>query len=246
MRITLNKGEKKLNLWASLKLPLTLMVSTCVLVIVAYPLVSIKDKKPLSLAQRTLNVQVGDRDYLPWEYDASAGVVWNFNSAVFTPILTFDERFNLIPGIVKDWHWDEKSSSYLLKIDDSLMYTSGRPVEAKDLEFTLLKPFLADDYFQAQEILKSIKGMESIKKGMKYKSGMCPGIKIESPDKIRIFLKVKNPIFLYSLGWAMPPVGPIEEFKPDTVTFKKWPIGSGKYYVDQVDKKRKKNCFKIS
>jgi oligopeptide transport system substrate-binding protein len=179
----------------------------------------------------TLKIQTSQMGLKPWEHHAPYAAKVNFNSAVFNQLLYFDQSYNITPGLIRDWSWDEPSKSYILSIDSEFKFSDERPLRAEDIEFAILKRFITTKDETNRVFFKDILGTDKLKRGQVFKSGMCDGIKVLSEGKIRITLKDTNPTFLFTLGALTPAVAPIEDFDRDLLNFKNIPRGTGAYKV---------------
>ncbi len=185
---------------------------------------------------RTLSFQAGELGHLPWDLDASFPVKANFSSAVFTPLVQVGPFFELKPGIINTWRWHYESKSFIFKINRKLKFSDDRPLRLEDVEFAFLKNFLSKEGLTSKGTLSSIVGTEHLKIGQKFKSGMCPGLKILDNSTIQLYLKNNNPYFIYSLITEIPWIAPVEDFSDDLFSFNNIPRGTGPYKVVEVDK----------
>lgn len=189
--------------------------------------VSVVDKNKIS----TLKIQTSQMGLKPWEHHAPYAAKVNFNSAVFNQLLYFDQSYNIMPGIIRDWQWDNSSKSYTLTIDQNYSFSDSRPIKAEDIEFAILKRFITTKDQTNRVFFKDILGTNSLVRGQSFKSGMCEGIKVISQDKLKITLSQTNPTFLFTLGALTPAIAPIEDFNDDLLNFKGVPRGTGAYKV---------------
>ncbi|NQZ19870.1 MAG: hypothetical protein HRT44_11515, partial [Bdellovibrionales bacterium] len=193
--------------------------------------------------KRHLVFQAGMLGHKPWDPKASFSVQINFNSAVFTKLINIDSNYNLSPGLIKDWQWDNKTKSYLFTLDKRFEFDSYRKIKAVDIEFAFLKSFLSELGEYKRNYFFDIVGVSKLNPKMKFKSGMCSGVKVVGEDKIRVYLNKPNPDFIYTLQDAIPVVAPVEDFK-ETEPFKSIPRGTGAYYVDWSSDKDSKVLLK--
>lgn len=190
----------------------------------------------IEFPDRHVVFQAGKLGHKPWAPEASYGVEINFNAAIFTKLVYVGSGYKILPGIFKKWYWSYKDKSYIFTIDKDLKFSSKRGVTAADVEFALLKSFLSNVRPHYRDDLHDIVGVEKLKVGDKFFSGMCKGVRVLSVDKIQIFLKKSNPNFIYALEESVPPVAPKEDFKKDYFRFKGLPRGTGKYVVEWSSK----------
>lgn len=187
--------------------------------------------------RRHISFQAGKLGHKPWDPEASFGVVVNFQSAVFTNLVNVDAKYKLTPGLIKEWKWDFKTNSILFTIDRNFKFDEKRGVEARDVEYALLKSFLSDFGTPFRNYLVSIKGVDQLKVGQKYRSGMCSGIKVISENELQVTLTAPNPNFIYTLQNGVPPVAPVEDFASDHFNFKGVPRGTGPYFIEYSSQK---------
>ncbi len=95
----------------------------------------------------------------------------------------------------------------------------------------LIKPFITTLKRTEALPLSLIEGVKELKPGMKFKSGMVPGIKVVDKDTLEVKLGKINPTFIYSLGFIVPALGPIDSFQDDLYTPKTIPIGCGPFKI---------------
>lgn len=182
-------------------------------------------------ATRHVVFQAGQMNHKPWDHKASYSVKINFNAAIFTPLLSFNQNYKILPGLFKDWYWNAKTKSYIFTIDSSYTYDGHTPVQPIEIEYSILKTSITPRPDTNPIFFHDILGIEKLQRGQKFVSGMCDGIRILAKDKIEIRLKNGNPAFLYSLGSLAPPVSPIQDFDSDLMSFKGIPRGTGQYRI---------------
>lgn len=173
---------------------------------------------------------------MPYESDAPAYAAFTFAQNVYGTLILLDDGYNLKPSVISQWKWDFQKNKYILKLDTKLKFHNGRKINAKDLEFSLLRSFLTTEKLFQSKWLKEIVGITSLSPEMKYKTGMIEGIKIISDSEIEIALNKPNPSFLYLFTRSQPSLVPIEEFDENYVNFRNLPVGVGPFKVLSVDK----------
>ncbi len=169
--------------------------------------------------------------FKPWDKMSSYTTKASFFNAVFTQLLYFDKNYSIKPGLFLDWSWKPDLREFEFKVDISKKFDNERPLRLEDIEFAIVKNFLTEGDDSKHYFLSEIVGTSELKKGQKFRTGLCKGIKIVSPNTLKIKLKSANPLFLYSFGELMPPIAPIEDFDSDLFNFKKIPRGTGKYEI---------------
>lgn len=178
----------------------------------------------------TLKIQLGQMGHKPWDPNASAQVRFNFNNAVYEKPFHFTNKYEILPGYIIKWRWDYSSDQYILTLAD-LKFHNGRAITARDLEYTIIRPFISKLNRTERQLLNEISGLKEIKPGDIFKTGMVSGIKVLDDKTLSLKLVKPNAFFLYSFGENLPPLVPQEELKEDHYTFKGLPVGCGKYKV---------------
>jgi len=184
---------------------------------------------------KTITFLTSDNKAKPYNLDATAPAVFGFSSAVFGKAFELGEGYSLAPGFLESWRWDFKEKYYELKIKSGVKFHNGREVEAKDVEFMLLKGFFTPVRLATTAMLANIEGVEVVKSGTPFKSGLVSGVKIVDSKTLRIKLKAPNPSFLYTIARPVPSLVPPEEMAEDLIAFKNLPVGSGPYKVVYSD-----------
>ncbi len=186
--------------------------------------------------KRRLVVHISGIKEKPWSSNSSFDLQTHFNQLVFSHLLNIGSNLEISPGIIKKWSWSETESQYTLVIDDSLRYHDGSKLQIEDVEYALLRRYLR--MFQDGDHLhdSNIVGIESLKRGAKFKSGMCEGINKIDSNTLSVKLKTSNPLFLYSLTESTIVVAPSNQFGGDHELKKNvLPIGTGPFKVAWSD-----------
>lgn len=158
-----------------------------------------------------------------------------FYAAVLGNILTTNSSYELKPSFLKSWTWDYRTNSYLLELKPNLRFHNGREATATDLEFSLLRGALSGNHNYFRVFFNNIVGMDSLKTGTPYRTGMLKGIRVIDPLHLRISLKNPNPSFLHNLCYTFCSLVPRESVKEDNVMlWKTLPVGAGPYRVTEA------------
>ncbi|WP_186645655.1 ABC transporter substrate-binding protein [Fluviispira vulneris] len=171
----------------------------------------------------------------PWEEQAGADARASITANVLGQLIEIDENQGFISKYLDMFNWDFKNQQYILKLKPNLKFHNGRVVNSQDLEFCLLRPYLAKNANESSTLFMNIFGLDKIKRGDTYKSGMVEGIKIINNTTITVKPKAPNPTFLYTISRPNYSLVPFEEFLPDLLTWKKWPVGVGNYKIKDAD-----------
>lgn len=187
---------------------------------------SVEESKPSRIV-----VYTSSYDVKPYDQKASANSIFTFSHAVFGQPIYISQDYNLTPGLLRDWKWDYSRNRYVLKVDTSKKFHTGRSISAQDFEFMIIKSFLSSVKLLEKKWLLNVKGIGDLKQGQKYKSGMVEGIKVVDQETLEIIPENYDPSLLYTLAKSIPSLTPIEEMADDLVNFKNSPVGAGDYKV---------------
>lgn len=180
---------------------------------------------------KPLNILLGTTRLPPYDETAPASVLAAFNAAVLGQLLTIDTQFDVQPGLIVAWRFDFQEMKYILTLAPNIYFHNGRKATAADLEFALLRGFFTKHKSFYNIFLGNIYGLEEIKEGANFKSGLVKGIKILNESSIEVRLKEPNPSFLFSLVNPYFSLVPIEALKDNYIEWKDMPIGAGPYKV---------------
>ena len=178
-----------------------------------------------------LYIYTGDDNLAHYDFKIQTPVLGVFNPTVYGLLINSNEKQELLPGLISEWKWEFKEKKYLLTLADAKFH-NGREITAEDLEFSLIRGFISASENYNRIHFSDIKGITDLKVGMKYKSGMVPGLKVLNKKQLQIELSNINPIFLLNFTVPFVPLVPQEELKDDYFTWKKVPIGAGPYKVE--------------
>ncbi len=176
---------------------------------------------------------------MPFDLNASGGVVGTFNAAVFGQFLSVDDSYRLVSNQIESWQWNSENMSYVLKLRKDLVFHNGRRANSSDLLFSIFRGFCSDkrNYFTiwldslvaAQDSGKSIDCFP-------LKLARIPGTKIIDEYTVEVKLKAPNPTFLYAFIIPYFALVPSEELESDFFSWKKLPIGAGPFRVTDINK----------
>ncbi len=175
----------------------------------------------------------------PWIESSSYDCWSTFMIAVLGSLISIDNNGNIKPSLLESFDWDFEKNYYKLRLKENLYFHNGRKVTIEDLEFSILRSFFSSIENDGIFCLFDLKGIDKIKRGQPYKSGLVEGLQILD-DRTVSFVPAKfNPVFLYRLARAHYSLVPREEYQDDLMTWKKWPVGAGAYKITGEDKKNK-------
>ncbi|MCB0414343.1 MAG: hypothetical protein KDD50_08425 [Bdellovibrionales bacterium] len=193
----------------------------------------------------TLRIECGMSGTSLFSNSAPVNVLESFLTLVLGQLIYINEDFNLNPGLLESYNYDTDKDIYYLSLKKDLNFHNGRKVNSKDLEYSILRGFFSKKKNWWPSFLGNIAGLEKIKPGMTYKSGLVSGLKIVDDFTISISLKNPNPSFLHSLARSYFSLVPKEELKADHLTWKKYPVGSGEYKVETYNKSKNQVVLKL-
>jgi ABC-type transport system substrate-binding protein len=203
--------------------------------LLAILLVGFGGQHSVASEKKAIKIQLSNSKLKPWLALQDADSIGLFNSVVHGQALNYTPDLHIKPGYIKSWDWDFKRKIFVMRMDRTKKYSNGQPISAKDFEFVLVKPFITSLPFELDAVpLSFIKGIDKLKRGQKFESGMVSGIRVVNDESIEIELTSGHNRFLYSLG-GLPALGPIGEFKEDLYTFRDLPVGAGSYKVTWTD-----------
>ena len=159
--------------------------------------------------------------------------------AVMGTLISIDQNGDIKPSLLESFDWDFEKNYYKLRLRKNLYFQNGRKVTVEDLEFSILRPFFARKPSDASILLFDLKGIEKVRHGQPYKSGLVEGVQILDDRTISFAPAKFNPVFLYNLARAHYSISPREEYQKDLMTWKKWPIGAGAYRIVEEDIKNR-------
>jgi ABC-type transport system substrate-binding protein len=208
-------------------------------------------KSLISTDKDTLTINLAEVPHIPWEYeDAPVHVSETFSAAVhgsLTPIFDMSyHKFTSQTTLFSEYYCEKITC--VAKIKQGVYFHNKREVNAYDVEFSLVRQILAkDDATYSHKILNNILGIDEAKQkkpimqtidGNSYPTQTVEGIQVKDKYNIVFKLKEPSPFFFARISDGKVPVVPIEGLENDYVTWKKYPIGFGKYQVINADFKK--------
>ena len=184
-----------------------------------------------SVSSQRISIFFPDDGAKPYEKRAATFTQNTFFSAVLGHLLQVSAGYDIEPGLIESYRWDFKENCYFLELQKGVIFHNGREATAADLEFTLIRSILKGDGTWESTLLMNILGADKLKSGQKYQPGMLEGIKIIGERRIRVTLASPNPAFLFTLTRSTISLVPREELEEDLNTWKRFPVGAGKYRV---------------
>jgi ABC-type transport system substrate-binding protein len=185
----------------------------------------------LTSQAKTIKIFMGGESYAPYDIRVSSSVYGTSNTAIFGFLLKSNDIQEINPGLIHQWNYDYRKKKYFLTVGNEKFH-NGREINAKDLEFSIVRGFVSNIKNYHKIYFSDIVGTENLKPGMKFVSGMLSGLKVINDKTIEISLKAVNPSFLLHFASPLITLVPQEELKDDYFSWKKYPIGAGAYKVD--------------
>ena len=158
-----------------------------------------------------------------------------FLHATLGQLIYLDENFDLVPGLLKSFHFDYETKSYVLRLRKNIVFHNGRAASAEDLEFSLLRGFFYKGNSWFTPFFGNIEGIDDADKLTGFESGKISGVRILDSLTISVKLKHPNPSFLHSISRSYFSLVPKEELEADGKTWKKYPVGAGTYKIVEYD-----------
>ena len=143
---------------------------------------------------KKLTVYLGDYDLAPYEFKISTFVLGVVHPVLHGHPLKANDSQQILPGIIEKWGFDHKNT-YTLVLGNTKFH-NGREVTAKDLEFSIIRGFISDKENYNKIHFSDIEGLDKLKIGQKFTSGMASGIQVIDNKTLKIRLKNQNPFFL--------------------------------------------------
>lgn len=190
----------------------------------------------ISMAQaNTLKILMQDGPTSIYSEYASGDILSTFNQAVRGSFFKVGANYDLQPALIKKWYWNAKDQSYTLTLDENARYHDGTKPTSEDIEFSLVRGFFSEKRTFYEIYLGQILGVNKIKPQQAYKPWSIEGIQKIDDLTIKVQLASPNPSFLFSLTRPFFSLTSKRFYNDDLMTFKKWPIGAGKYKVIDED-----------
>lgn len=183
----------------------------------------------------TLIIKVPSTDKDLFHFESPVQTIYTTTAPVLGQLLYPSHGYSLQPGLLKCFCWDGKTNSYLLTLRDDLVFHNGRKVEARDLEFSLLRGFYTTKPSFVESFFNNVLGIDAIKGTKKYRGGLVSGVQVVDKSSLKIVLTGPNPTLLHALTRLNFTLVPIEALQNDYETWKTVPIGAGPYKVVRYD-----------
>lgn len=130
-------------------------------------------------------------------YFFSNGWDENVTNVIFSRLIDWDSRGNLVPGLAESWSISPDGKTYTIKLRPHLTFSDGSPLTAQDMAFTLtvqLDPKYDGPYDLS---LVHIAGGEDYKAG---KADSVSGIKVLDPLTLQVTTTQPGATTLASIG----------------------------------------------
>ena len=197
----------------------------------------------------TLTINMAEIPQVPWNTEkAAVHVAETFTAAVhgsLAPIHGHGSNDNSNQNTLLENFSCIEELTCQAKLKKGIYFHNNREVNAYDIEFSLTKQLIAQKGANyAEAILDDIVGINNVNRenikivkegNNEYPSGAVEGIVVKNKYLIEFKLKRKNDYFFYRISDGKIPIVPIEEFEPNYVDWKKYPVGFGKYKVTDAD-----------
>ena len=153
------------------------------------------------------------------------------SNALFTPLVNYNQNYELQPGLLSRWTYDQSSSSYHLTLNSNAKFHSGRPVTAADVEFSFQRGLLPTSHSFISNILDLIEGSESITSISDIAPGAVKGLKVLNNQELVVHLKEPYSGFLDRLAIPRASIVHRDALSESLEAWKQLPDGTGPYRV---------------
>ncbi|TVQ77033.1 MAG: ABC transporter substrate-binding protein [Bradymonadales bacterium] len=154
----------------------------------------------------------------PWNPRAYPRVtVYN---AVLGHLVNMTAEGKVVPALLQSWSRNESSKRFSLKLQSNLVFHDGRPVEAEDLRFSLMR------HLNSSEETPERANIEDIEE-----------VRILNELEVEVVLKNPNPFFVGRLSMSGLSLVPREHLLEDGLRWKSYPVGAGPYRVVKLDER---------
>ncbi len=182
-----------------------------------------------SLEIKPISILVSDAGEDPFDPEQSAQALFTLRDSFFCYPFRMNDKNEAVGDAIKAWKWSDDLRTLKLELHPDLKFHDGRPIDAKALEFALVRPYILTKG-EAQPNFNVI-GSELVKSGGTFKSGMINGIKVTGSLTVDISLKNADPDYLLHLSHLEHQIAPLDSYLADWSTFKGTPISCGDYKV---------------
>lgn len=140
------------------------------------------------------------------------------NMLLFAGLTAHDAENQVVPGLAKDWTFDEESLTYAFHLRDGLTFHDGEPLTSADVKFTL--EAILDEENQS-EIISNYTDIEEI----------------NCPDALTVEIKLSqiNVAFPDYMSIGILPKHLLEDQDLATASFNQNPVGAGPYKLTEWD-----------
>ncbi|NLD20202.1 MAG: ABC transporter substrate-binding protein [Clostridiales bacterium] len=140
------------------------------------------------------------------------------NLLLFAGLTAHDENNNVVPGLAKEWTFDESTNTYRFTLREGLTFHDGEPLTAKDVKFTIKAIMNPDNQSENASNFEDIKS-----------------IKVIDDAHIDIQLTAPNVAMLDYLTIGILPEHLLKGQDMTTADFNQNPVGSGPYKMVSWD-----------
>ena len=197
--------------------------------------------------ENTLTVHIKTKGKRPYSKDAPVQAIYTSLNPILGQLVYTNQNYDLRPGLLKSFKWNHKTGSYILRLQEGLIFHNGRKATARDLEFSILRGFFTSKRSFFAAFFNNIKGIEQASKVGQFKPGIVSGVNAINEHEVEIKIKQPNPSFLHSLNRPFFSLTPMEALdEQDYQVWKDGPVGVGAYKLIKSNKKNEMVLKKIS
>lgn len=202
-------------------------------------------------ADETITINLSEIPQIPWDTTrAVSHVVETFSASVHGSLISKEES-SFDGELMQDTLLEKyncKSNFCYATLKKNTLFHNKREVTAYDVEFSLIRgQIITNKNILISSILEDIIGIEDIdskkiqlrkKNSIQYPTGLVKGIEVIDNYNIVFKLKRNNKFFFNKISIGRLPIVPIEEFDASYNSWLKYPIGFGKYKVENINREK--------
>jgi len=176
-------------------------------------------------------LRLADQDDVPTldparGYDTAS---WEFEDMLFSTLVDYDEAGQLIAELATEWEVSADQRTYTFHLRADARFTNGRPVEAADIRFGIVRVLDPATRSPGAEFFRGIAGAD----GCQSSACAVSGIEVLDAHTVRFRLREIDPLFLHKLAMPFAAAVPPEEVARWGEDFARHPVGSGPFILKE-------------
>ena len=163
-------------------------------------------------------------------YIANSYIIHN----VFDTLLGYGSGLNLENNLAEDYEVTDSGKTYLFHLRRGVQFHNGKEITSRDVKASFLRLMHPESRSHAKWIFADVEGADAFTSGQ---SRDVPGI--ETPDPLRIRIRLRHPLAYFSSLLAMGETSIIPaEHAENFAAFGSEPIGAGPFTLHRVEKEQ--------